>query len=102
MKRCDACISCSCFVIVLSVVDCGLWVVGCGLWVVGWREEIAEIVSNRSRLSPLKTKAAHEAALPLPITSDVTGLAPACLLNGQEEHVDVAEGVHLVSWLAYA
>jgi hypothetical protein len=31
-----------------------------------------------------------KAALPLPITSDVTGLAPVCLLNGQEERVDVA------------
>ena len=36
--------------------------------------------------SPQPTKA----ALPLPITSDVTGLAPVCLLNGQEERVDVA------------
>ena len=36
-----------------------------------------------------------KAALPLPITSDVTGLAPVCLLNGQEERVDVAERVNL-------
>jgi hypothetical protein len=40
--------------------------------------------------------------LPLPITSDATGLEPVCLLNGQEEHVDVAESyaerIAIPSW----